>query len=114
MSEQPKKPQRKPNSKKVSLNVRKRWQDIVNDVEKREVPVEILQQIIVSLIDGTKITINIRDLIAQGQKPSEIEDMLNDKFNDLDQYIENVDFFVDIDKVVDKVQPETDKVLKNL
>jgi predicted Ser/Thr protein kinase len=40
--------------------------------------------------------------------------MLDDKFNELDQYIKNVDFFVDIDKVKDTVQPETDKVLKGL
>jgi hypothetical protein len=44
----------------------------------------------------------------------EIEDILNEKFQDLDQYIKTVDFFVDIDKVVNTVQPETDKVLKGL
>jgi septum formation inhibitor MinC len=53
-------------------------------------------------------------LIDDGQDPEEIEALLDDKFNQLDQYIENVDFFVDIDKVVNAVQPETDKVLKNL
>jgi hypothetical protein len=46
--------------------------------------------------------------------PDEIETMLDHKFNELDDYIENVDFLIDIEKVVDTVQPETDKVLKNL
>jgi hypothetical protein len=49
MSEKPKKPQR--NSKKITLNVSKRWKDIVEDVDKKEVPINILQQIIVKLID---------------------------------------------------------------
>jgi len=114
MSEQPKKPPRNTKAKKLNLNKRKSWQDIVNGVDKREVPISVLEHISVQLIDGTNITINIKDLISAGQDPHEIEAMLDDKFNELDHYIKNVDFFVDIDKVKDAVQPETDKVLKGL
>lgn len=114
MSEQPKKPQRNNKAKKLNLNIRKKWQDIVNDVDKKEVPIDILQHISVQLIDGTSITINVRELIEDGQNPQEIEQLLDEKFNQLDQYIKNVDFFVDIEKVVKTVQPETDKVLKDL
>ena len=46
--------------------------------------------------------------------PDAIEELLDTKFNELDAYIENVDFLIDIDKVVNTVQPETDKVLKGL
>jgi hypothetical protein len=110
MSEQPKKPK----AKKLNLNKRKSWQDIVNGVDKKEVPVNVLERITVQLVDGTTITINIKELIAEGQDPFEIETLLDEKFNELDQYIKNVDFFVDVDKVKDAVQPETDKVLKGL
>lgn len=115
MAEQPKpkKPQRS-RAKKLNLNPRKGWQEIVNNVDKKEVPIEVLQQITVQLIDGTSITIDIKQLIDDGQHPEEIEALLDDKFNQLDQYIHNVDFFVDIDKVVSTIQPETDKVLKGL
>lgn len=117
MSEQPKpkKPQpRKVRGKKVNLNVKKSWQDIVKQVDKKEVPIGILQYISVQLVDGTSINIDIKQLINDGQDPNEIEELLDAKFHDLDQYIENVDFFIDIDKVVNTVQPETDKVLKDL
>lgn len=116
MSEQPKlpkKPQRN-KAKKLVLNERKSWQDIVNGVEKKEVPIEVLQHINVQLLDGTNITINIRELIAEGQDPAEIEALLDEKFNALDQYIKNVDFFVDIDRVVNQIQPETERLLRNL
>lgn len=113
MSEQAKKPQRK-RAKKIVINKRKSWQDIVNDVEKKEVPISVLQCISVELIDGTNITINIKELIDEGQDLDTIETLLDEKFNQLDRYIKNVDFYVDIDKVVDTIQPETDKVLKNL
>jgi len=112
MSEKlPKKPQR---SKKITLNTVKRWKDIVEGVDKKEVPIDILQQIIVKLIDGTNISIDVKKLLADGMIPNEIETMLDDKFNELDAYIQNVDFLIDIDKVVSAVQPETDKVLKGL
>jgi uncharacterized membrane-anchored protein YjiN (DUF445 family) len=112
MSEKlPKKPQR---SKKITLNTAKRWKDIVEGVDKKEVPIDILQQIIVKLIDGTEISIDVKKLLADGMIPNEIETMLDDKFNELDAYIQNVDFLIDIDKVVSAVQPETDKVLKGL
>ena len=112
MSEKPKKTQR--NSKKITLNVSKRWKDIVEGVDKREVPINILQQIIVKLIDGTNISIDVKKLLADGMPDSEIEEMLDNKFNELDAYIQNVDFLIDIEKVVDTIQPETDKVLKGL
>jgi len=112
MSEKSKKPQR--NSKKITLNTAKRWKDIVEGVDKKEVPIDILQQIIVKLIDGTNISIDIKKLLLDGMVPGDIETMLDEKFIELDAYIQNVDFLIDIDKVVDTIQPETDKVLKGL
>ena len=111
MSEKPKKPQR---SKKITLNVSKSWKDIVEDVDKKEVPINILQQIDVKLIDGTNISIDVKKLLADGMPDGDIEEMLDAKFNELDAYIQNVDFLIDIEKVVDTIQPETDKVLKGL
>lgn len=114
MAEQPKRPKKQQRSKKITLNKSKSWKDIVEEVEKREVPINILQEIGVKLIDGTIISIDIRKLLSEGMLAEDIETLLDDKFNELDAYIENVDFFVDIEKVVSTVQPETDKVLKNL
>ena len=112
-NQQPKKPQRS-KAKKVNLNKRKSWQEIVKDVDKKKVPITVLEYISVKLVDGTSININVKELIDSGENPEDIEALLDDKFNQLDEYIENVDFFVDIDRVKDAIQPETDKVLKGL
>ena len=112
-NQQPKKQQRS-KAQKLKLDPKKNWKDIVNGVDKKEVPVDVIQQIIVKLVDGTDLRIDIKQLIDDGQDPEEIEALLNAKFQDLEQYIENVDYFIDIDSVVKTVQPETDKVLKNL
>lgn len=113
MSEQPKKSKRKA-GKKISLNTTRPWKDIVDGVDKKEVPIHILQEIEVKLIDGTHISIDIKKLLAEGLHPSVIEEMLDTKFSELDAYIENIDFLIDIAKVVDTVTPETEKALKGL
>lgn len=120
MAEQPKQPRKQPRnkSKKITLNASKHWKDIVKEIvngtDNKEVPIKILQEIDVRLIDGTVITIDIKQLLTDGMDPDEIEIFLSDKFNELDAYIDNVEFLIDIAKVVDTIQPETDKVLKNL
>jgi hypothetical protein len=110
----PKKQQRKHKPEKVHLNWRKKWELIVNGIDKKEVPVTVLEKISVNLIDGSQVNVDIKRLIKDGEHPDDIERMLNEKFHELDDYIENVDFFVDVETVQKTIQPETDRVLKKL
>lgn len=111
MAENPKK---SPRSKRITLNDSRNWKSIIEGVDKKEVPVNILQEITVKLVDGTVVTVDVKQLLRDGMRPPEIEKMLDEKFYELDAYILNVDFLVDIDKVASTIKPETDKVLKNL
>jgi len=99
---------------KLQLNKKRSWQNIVNEVEKNEVPVSVLKHITVLLVDGTSVNINVKHLLEAGQDPLEIEQMLDEKFESLEQYIETVDFFVDVELVEGEIQKETDKVLKGI
>lgn len=111
--QKPKKP-RKLKPKKLNLNPKTTWRNILKDVEKQEVPIHVLERLIVHLKDGTDVEVNIKELIATGIDPEEIEIRINKRLTDLDDYIINVDFFVDIDSVERTVQPETDKLLAKL
>ena len=113
-SPEPKKSRRKHKGKKVSVNVKKSWQSILNQVEKHEVPINLLQSIVVNLIDGTQVNINIRQLLDDMEDPEYVEELLQHKFEELDDYIDNVDFFIDIEKVAEEIQPITDLVLKGI
>lgn len=110
-NEQPKK---LPKSKKLNVTTKSRWKGILKEVEKKEIPIQVLQKIIVSLNDGTEVEVNIKELLAEGQDPVVVEYSLNSKLDALDNLISSVDFFVDIDSVAATVQPETDRLLANL
>ena len=112
MSEKPKKPQR--NSKKITLNISKRWKDIVEDVDKKEVPIQVLEKLNVNLKDGTIVVVDIKKLLAEGVDHEELEAHVTSRLEELDMYIENVDFFVDLNMVEKTVQPETDRLLNKL
>lgn len=109
-------PKRKPKSKlkKINVSARDQWKKILRDVEKQEIPVTLLRSLSVNLIDGTSVTIDVKELIKEGHDPELIEEMLDVRLKALDHLIDDVDFYVDLDDVVKTVQPITDRILKGL
>jgi hypothetical protein len=110
------KPPRKPRqkSKRLKLSRKEEWTKILKDVEKNEVPVSFLRSITVNLMDDTVVEINITELLEEGVDPEVIEIQLNQQLKDLDAYIKDVDFYINIDSVSKVVQTFTDRLLKNL
>jgi hypothetical protein len=106
--------QKRPKSKKLNTSIRKRWQEILKDVEKKEVPIHVLDKLIINLHDGTSIIIEIKNLIDEGIDPEVIEDQISEHLENLADNVFNVDFFVDVKLVEKTVQPETDKLLSKL
>lgn len=113
MSEKPQRKKR-PKLKRLNVTAREKWEKILKDVEKQEVPVTVLESISVNLIDGTEVSINIKELLLEGYEPEEVEQMLSERLNSLDHIIRDVDFYVSIDDVAKVVQPITDSFLKDL
>lgn len=105
---------KKPKSKKLNLSSKASWRKILKDVDKKEVPIHVLEKLTVSLKDGTQVVVDIKRLLAEGANPDEVEMNVNTRLEELDDYIDNIDFFVDIDLVEATVQPETDKLLSKL
>ena len=113
MSEQkPKKPRQK--SKKLNLNTKTQWESILKSVEKKEVPIAMLNSLCVNLKDGTTVEINIRQLLGEGNDPDELETMIKHKLRMLDHLIDDIDFLISVTAVQKTVQPITDDLLKNL
>ena len=105
---------RKPESKLVKLSKKRSWRKIIKEVEKQEVPIHVLEKIVVLLKDGTEVPVNIKELLASGLEPEFIEKELNDKLASLEAYIHNVNFYIDLEQIEKTIQPETDKLLNIL
>jgi benzoyl-CoA reductase/2-hydroxyglutaryl-CoA dehydratase subunit BcrC/BadD/HgdB len=91
-----------------------KWEHIVNEVSKTDVPLECLKKIVIKFNSGRQRTVNLQSLQKQGLTIEDIEKLVNKIFHELDSEIRDVDFVVDINAVASLVQPETDKLLEKL
>ena len=91
-----------------------KWEHIVNDVNKTDVPLECIKKIVIKFKNGRQRTVNLHTLQRQGLDLEEVETLLNRTFSDEHDNIRDVDFVVDITSVANLVQPETDKLLDKL
>ena len=101
---------------KLSTDFLKKWEHIINTVDKTEVPTHLIEKLIIRLmpsehITTTEQTIDVGKLKDQGFEHEEIENVINETLYELNDFIATVDFFLDIEAVANEVQPETDKML---
>jgi hypothetical protein len=92
----------------------RKWEHILEDVDKVKVPVQFIKKIIVKMIGKKQHTINIQSLLKQGLDPDEIEEVVSRKLNELDPLINSFEFVLNVESIAETVQPETDKLLGNL
>lgn len=92
----------------------RKWEHILEDVEKSKVPVQFIKKIVVRLSGKKQHTINIQNLLKQGLDPEEIEEVVSRKLNELDPLITSFEFVLNLESIAETVQPQTDKLLNNL
>jgi hypothetical protein len=91
-----------------------KWEHILEDVEKKHVPVQFIKKLIIKLEGKRQQTINIERFLKQGLEPEQIEEAVSRKLNELDPYVESVEFILNVQTIADTVQPETDRLLNKL
>jgi hypothetical protein len=91
-----------------------KWEHIVNDVNKTDVPLECIKKVVIKFHGGKQQTVNLHTLLKQGLGLEDIEALLNRTFTERNNEIRDVDFVVDINSVAELIQPETDKLLGKL
>jgi hypothetical protein len=111
--QEPKKP-RQVKSKRLNLNSKAKWEKLLKEVNKEQVPVAVIRYITVNLKDGTSVDVNIAEMLEEGADPAVVEKLINNKLEALDDVIQDVDFHISVDSVAKVIQPFTDKLLKDL
>ena len=90
------------------------WEHIIEEVNKTEVPLECIKKVVIRLDDRKQKTINLSTLRKQGLDLEELEVVLTRTLTELGDSVRDIDFVVDVNQVAKLVQPETDKLLKDI
>lgn len=91
-----------------------KWENIIDSTEKTKIPVEFIKKLILRLSGRKQRTINIKALIDQGFDGEEVEQVVARKLDEFDHEMIGVEFILDIEGIAKIVQPETDRILRNL
>ena len=91
-----------------------KWEHILEDVDKRKIPVEFISKMVIKMLGKKQQTINVKKLLDQGLQPNEIEEALSRKLVENDSQIVSVEFILNVESIAETVQPETDKLLNKL
>ena len=91
-----------------------KWEHIVNEVNKTNVPLECIKKIVVRLHGKKQRTINLQLLKKQGLDGDELETVVSRILDGLGEQVYDLNFVVDVVEVAKLIQPETDKLLTGL
>jgi hypothetical protein len=91
-----------------------RWEHLINEVNKTEVPLECIKKIVVRLNGKKQKTINLGTLRKQGLDWEEIETVITRTLSSYGDTVADLEFVLDIVSVAEIIQPETDKLLSSL
>lgn len=92
----------------------KQWEHIIDDVDKQKIPVEFIKKLVIKLQGKRQQTINIKKFLDQGLTPDQVEEAVSRKLFECDDEILRVEFVLDVESIAETVQPETDKLLRNV
>ena len=98
----------------MSPDLFKKWEHLVEGVNKEKIPVEFIKKLMLKMSGRRKKTINVANLVSQGLDPDEIEEAISSVLDEYDEDIISIEFILDIEGIAEVVQPETDELLKGL
>ena len=92
----------------------KKWEHILEDVEKQKIPIQFLKKLVIKLEGKKQHTINIQRLLSQGLDSDQVEIAVSNKLQELDNDIISIEFVLNVESIAEVVQPETDRLLNKL
>jgi hypothetical protein len=98
----------------MSPDFLKKWEHIIDDVDKKKIPVEFIKKLVIKMTGKRQQTINIKKFLDQGLAPEQVEEAVSRKLQEYDENILSVEFVLNIESIAETVQPETDKLLRDL
>jgi hypothetical protein len=92
----------------------KKWERLLEGVDKEKIPIEFIKKLILKLERKRQRTINIERLLRDGLEPDQIEDVISKHLIELDDEVSSIEFVLNVQSIAEAVQPETDRLLNKL
>lgn len=83
------------------------WESIISEADIREVPFKFLKGISVKMIDGSDISFDFLELLAEGMSLRDIEIHVYDFVEDNDEDIDTFDFLINVEALAKDVSKKT-------
>ena len=90
------------------------WGKIVDQVEKQHVPIHFVSKVIFRTANRRQKTINLQRLRDSGVDREAVELAVESFIRENEDQIHSMEFIIDIRAVAKTVQPETDRLLKDV
>lgn len=97
----------------LTESFKERWQNIIEDVDISNVPIEYIDHLILHTEDDREFIVSVVDLLAEGINPQELEEELTYRIENYNGVL-SIDYILNVDKISTDIQSTTDKTLKNL
>mgnify|MGYP003651545212 CR=1 FL=1 len=98
----------------ASSDYLQQWENLIEDIDKQKIPLEFIKKLVLRLVGRKQLTINIERLEKQGLEKDQIELAIGKKLSEMEDDIINIDFILNVERIAEAVQPETDKFLEGL
>lgn len=87
------------------------WKGVLDDIDIRYVPIEYLNSITVTFFDEKKWIFEIEPEDHDFNKARELEEYLQELFDDYEDVIENIDFHLNVKKIKKDIKEKTFKLV---
>lgn len=104
--------EKQPKSLPNGHNDGEEWQKLLNTIQADDIPIELLKYLKAHMKDGTSFVFPVKEWLEQGSSLDDIEDIITRWYSAKDDDIAGSDFIVDIEKLKNTVQSQTDKLFK--
>jgi hypothetical protein len=98
----------------MSPEILEQWEQIIDEIDKKNIPIEFIKKIVLKLQNRKQKTINIQTLLKREIDIESIEEIVTGELEQHQERTIAVEFILDIEGIASMVQPQTDDLLKNL
>lgn len=106
--------EKQPRQLPKDYNDNEEWQQLLNDIDTVDIPVELLKSLRAYLKDGTTFLFPVKEWLEQGSAVDDIDDAISRWYKAKDKDVISSDFVIDLEKLKTTVTSHTNKVFKDL